>query len=642
MSLSSDIYASAPPRQAYMDRNICDYTIGWISTRVEGYIAATGVLDERHADNTVRKPPHHQPQYTYKHGRIRDHNIALNIPDVERATDVKTVVADMLRAFPFLRVILLVGAASAPSPKKDVRLGDVVVATKVIKPEEPLRISGTTGMTKSPSRVLSTGITELQTRIAEGLNLQQSVEHLIKNIYVADKRFRCPGQQPDRSLQIHYGPVVSVDQPVQNAGKRARLVGQHDALCLDTGSADAMAVCDCLPIRGIYNYADSQSFDEWRRYAELTAAVCAKEFLNSISEYVVSEMRLAARIDGLKLYIEDQLQQVWHRQKTAKSSESCGNLIDGIGSSLDMLNHRMQDLQRQEPGHELLTAAQARNDIKVVLDLQVNLRNALVELGNRVDTLESSNYVTQEQFEELKSKIAETTSRSDVLAEIAITSFDMAEDVLKVVEQTTGNRHIAETLTWMDLVRNHRQKLQNTFSSIWQRTRRPESAENGTGSATSSNNIFTRTRNGTRNLFQPRTNMQMNQAHAVANPGATTVSPQDTGSDYTTPSNPPEEDYFTLSDPETPLSSPDRQSNRTPNTFRREAWVRTAPSIATSDNDRGRGSGRNSSISPLADVGAFPTQQHERSRRIPSPTEQQRERMEGIKSLRLGGQQDNQ
>ena len=51
------------------------------------------------------------------------------------------------------------------------------------------------------------------------------------------------------------------------------------ALCFDMEAAGLMNDFQCIVVRGIADYADSHTNDDWHAYGAVTAAGCAKELL---------------------------------------------------------------------------------------------------------------------------------------------------------------------------------------------------------------------------------------------------------------------------------------------------------------------------------------------------------------------------
>ena len=68
---------------------------------------------------------------TYVFGRIGGHNVVIGCLPIGRygISSATSVAKDMVRLFPNLRFALMVGiGGGAPTPERDIRLGDVVVS----------------------------------------------------------------------------------------------------------------------------------------------------------------------------------------------------------------------------------------------------------------------------------------------------------------------------------------------------------------------------------------------------------------------------------------------------------------------------------------------------------------------------------
>ncbi|KAL6788157.1 ankyrin repeat-containing domain protein [Trichoderma sp. SZMC 28012] len=106
-------------------RSCEDYSVGWICALPKEQTAATAMLDERHAD--LPKPMNDTNTYTL--GSISSHNVVIAcLPKGQYGTNSAANVATlMIRAFPFIKIGLLVGIGGGVPTK--VRLGDVVVST---------------------------------------------------------------------------------------------------------------------------------------------------------------------------------------------------------------------------------------------------------------------------------------------------------------------------------------------------------------------------------------------------------------------------------------------------------------------------------------------------------------------------------
>lgn len=106
------------------------YTIGWISALSIELTAARLFLERKHDPPNPDKI-NKDDSNVYTLGEINGHNIVIAVmPHGEYGTTTAASVAlNMLHSFPNLRVALMVGiGGGAPTPEKDIRLGDVVVS----------------------------------------------------------------------------------------------------------------------------------------------------------------------------------------------------------------------------------------------------------------------------------------------------------------------------------------------------------------------------------------------------------------------------------------------------------------------------------------------------------------------------------
>ncbi|KAF9891903.1 hypothetical protein FE257_002866 [Aspergillus nanangensis] len=106
-----------------------EYTVGWVSAIFTEYVAAQAFLDEEH-DRPQNVTSEDNNDYTF--GRIGKHNVVLAVLPVGGYGTVSAAIVarDMLHSFTNIKIRLMVGiGGGAPSPKHDIRLGDVVVST---------------------------------------------------------------------------------------------------------------------------------------------------------------------------------------------------------------------------------------------------------------------------------------------------------------------------------------------------------------------------------------------------------------------------------------------------------------------------------------------------------------------------------
>ncbi|KAL4932593.1 5'-methylthioadenosine/S-adenosylhomocysteine nucleosidase family protein [Aspergillus undulatus] len=310
---------TTPPTNSPL--KLSDFTVGWICALEKEYIAALEVLTEEYGPSTriasFLRTKGDRNIYTL--GRIGPHNVVILCPEARTYGLVQAsgVAADMKRSFRSIRFILMVGVAgAAPSTKQDVRLGDVVIGTRVLPygfGKETVDGFQGIGETLDAPHMLRSCATQLKVAVARGLSLQREVEEMSRRSLVQDGRFERPDMGTDRLygvdythcegcdclsaggksiqriprhegrlIEVHLGTVASADRVMKNAKMRDRLASAHDVLCFEMESAGLMGKYNCLPIRGVCDYSDSHKNDHWHDYAAAAAAVCARELLRLI------------------------------------------------------------------------------------------------------------------------------------------------------------------------------------------------------------------------------------------------------------------------------------------------------------------------------------------------------------------------
>ncbi|KAF2135113.1 uncharacterized protein K452DRAFT_303791, partial [Aplosporella prunicola CBS 121167] len=298
-----------------------NYTIGWICAITTEYTAAQQFLDEKH-ESPEYVSPNDNNEYTL--GRIGSHNVVVAVlPDGEYGTSSATSVArDMLHTFPNIRIGLMVGiGGGAPTAKKDIRLGDIVVSSpsngkggvyqydygKTIQSQE----FQPTGMLNQPPPVLRGAVSGLISQYeGDGNKLSQAVEAILKKKPRLRKKYQQPNLQDDRLYKaefvhalgseescvdvcgnndlnlvqrrertedednpaIHYGLIASANTLMKDAVIRDKLAGEQGVLCFEMEAAGLMNHFPCLVIRGICDYSDSHKNKVWQGYAAMTAA----------------------------------------------------------------------------------------------------------------------------------------------------------------------------------------------------------------------------------------------------------------------------------------------------------------------------------------------------------------------------------
>ncbi|KAE8408529.1 nucleoside phosphorylase domain-containing protein [Aspergillus pseudonomiae] len=298
-----------------------EFTVGWVCALFKEYIAALEILDETYDDTTKSSLTSDSRSY-YTRGRIGGHKIVIGCLPIGRygLVSTATVAEDMKMRFPSINLGFLVGiGGGVPSEKNDVRLGDVVIGTKVVQYGLGKKTSSgfqVTGHTFTPASILIHAVTGLKTRLFDGLDLSVSLEQMVTKSPPIKATFGRPESHTDRlynpryvhldncdctregtqdqlnlvqrpsrgrnEVRVHDGIIASADQVIKDATARDLIGHELDALCFEMEAAGLSDSLNWIAIRGICDYADSHKNDRWHGYAAAAAAVCAKELLLTI------------------------------------------------------------------------------------------------------------------------------------------------------------------------------------------------------------------------------------------------------------------------------------------------------------------------------------------------------------------------
>jgi nucleoside phosphorylase len=302
-----------------------DYIVGWICALPLEMSAAMATFDKFHTKLPQRPTDHN----TYALGWIGDYNVVVAClgAGVVGSASAAVVAAQMLFTFPSIRFCLMVGVGGgAPSPRHDIRLGDVVVSNPegnfggVVQYDFGKTLAGSAfERTKSldkPPHALRTAVTALSARHRlEGNKIAQYMEEMVERYPLLREKSCYQGTEHDRLFEaaydhqggdddcsrcdpqrlvlrsprsdslpaIHYGLIASANQVMRDARTRDRLRDELEVLCFEMEAAGLLDHFPCLAIRGIYDYADSHKNKMWQEYAASTAAAYTKELLGIIS-----------------------------------------------------------------------------------------------------------------------------------------------------------------------------------------------------------------------------------------------------------------------------------------------------------------------------------------------------------------------
>lgn len=285
------------------------YTVAWICALQIEMAAARAMLDETHE----KLPLDAADTNTYELGRIAKHNVVIAcLPFTQYGTNNATNVATNLRrTFPAIRATLMVGIGGGVPSKADVRLGDVVVGSRVMQYDLGKVVEGgsiqRTAVARTPDHLLGTAVMSLRaeydlrrsrisTIFQQKLGIYSNYARPAKPDILFEAAYRhedsnqscdaCnPSKEVDRDqrmsddVTIHYGAIASGNSVMKSATERDAVAAELDVICFEMEAAGVMEVFHCLPIRGICDYSDSHKAKEWQRYAAGMAAAYATELL---------------------------------------------------------------------------------------------------------------------------------------------------------------------------------------------------------------------------------------------------------------------------------------------------------------------------------------------------------------------------
>lgn len=288
------------------------YTIAWICALYIETAAAIAMLDEKHGE--LPRCPNDDNAYTL--GSVNNHNIVIaSLPEGQYGNNnAANVVTNLTRTFPSIRHGLMVGIGGAAPANKDIRLGDIVVGTRVMQYDLGKILSGgeiqRTAIPKTPHQSLCTAVTNLranheehptrvmaiiQERMGRRIDYHRPVapDNLFQASYEHNPSMgscrTCDHSQLERrearrscEPKIHYGAIASSNQVMKDAVTRDRVAQELDIICFEMEAAGLMDVLPCLPIRGICDYSDSHKAKDWQKYAAAVAAAYAREFLKAL------------------------------------------------------------------------------------------------------------------------------------------------------------------------------------------------------------------------------------------------------------------------------------------------------------------------------------------------------------------------
>lgn len=296
-------------RDAFAPLTQSDYTIAWICALPLELAASRAMLDEEHRPLSITGD-----ENAYVLGRIDQHNVVMAcLPGQYGMNNAAIVATNLKRSFPGIRATLMVGIGGGAPGMADLRLGDVVVGTRVMQYDMGKVLSGDnfreTADAKIPAWLLNSAISIIRSkngpdRSNSGITsfLRSRLPTLSRPTH-PDRLFQasydhlpgaptCDGCDPDKvqprrvrlsdEPKVHYGGIASGNRVMKNAKTRDDIAQRLSVLCFEMEAAGMMDNLHCLPIRGICDYSDSHKNKEWQDYAAATAVAYARALLEAL------------------------------------------------------------------------------------------------------------------------------------------------------------------------------------------------------------------------------------------------------------------------------------------------------------------------------------------------------------------------
>ena len=286
-----------------------DYTIAWICALPLELAASRAMLDVQHPQLPIKA----SDDNTYVLGRADQHNVVMTcLPGQYGTNNAALVAANLKGSFPNIRATLMVGIGGGSPSQADLRLGDVVVGTRVIQYDLGKVIGDgifhVTADAKTPTRLLNSAVSNLrskhgpQTSSSRMASLLQARLPSCSRPIEPDRLFLAsyehppeaktcddcdlgqlqPRSAPTDQPRVHYGVIASGNRVMKNGKTRDEIALPYQALCFEMEAAGMMDNLQCLPIRGICDYSDTHKNKMWQDYAAATAAAYARELLEVI------------------------------------------------------------------------------------------------------------------------------------------------------------------------------------------------------------------------------------------------------------------------------------------------------------------------------------------------------------------------
>ncbi|KAG4273757.1 hypothetical protein FPRO04_01398 [Fusarium proliferatum] len=278
----------------------------------------------------------------YSVGCIGSHNIVLAyMPGMGKA-NAAAVAAGCRASFPNIKLALVVGICGAApflrGTGDEIVLGDVIISDGIVQydlgqrlPERFVRKDTLSQSLARPSLEIRSLLAKLKSRRSR-MKLRSKVATYVHKLQkLPDLKAEYPGAQHDRLFEstyrhlrdgmaceecgcsgelvsrssfnqssrqpsVHFGLIASGDTVMKAGEERDDIVQREGVVGFEMEGAGIWDIFPCVIIKGACDYADSHKTKGWQNYAAVTAAACAKAFLEDWVPSVTSDIHGATGI----------------------------------------------------------------------------------------------------------------------------------------------------------------------------------------------------------------------------------------------------------------------------------------------------------------------------------------------------------
>ncbi|KAL4734471.1 nucleoside phosphorylase domain-containing protein [Aspergillus similis] len=339
-----------------------DYHVACFTVIAIEFAALEAVLDRPH-QRPSEIDPRDPNQYAF--GEIAGHNVVVCLSGRPGQAPIAAGAADLQRTFHYIRYALLVGiGGGVPGSSRDIRLGDIVVATPahlssgIAHYDEGKQLSGDfmhLHFPTFPHRALQGAVDRVKAAAlnSRGSEILQIMDSILEDhpwfsrpdeediLFEADYehvfgRPTCDacdkGRKVQRTARINPAPEVHHGSAI----KRDSLRDLYNVVCVKMEAAGIVGTMPSLVVRGISDYADSHKNDQWQAYAALAAAAYVRVVLRYVPPLRSSTSQVApTQIPTADLPVADLLDQRALAGGAVNWRESIVDLAKALGLKHD-------------------------------------------------------------------------------------------------------------------------------------------------------------------------------------------------------------------------------------------------------------------------------------------------------------------